>query len=322
MTTDIFQRILLSIDKEMTEKRRKILLFLDNCPAHGKLEEMQKPLKSVKLALLPPNTTSHLQPLDQGIINSLKTHYRSKMLELLIDRLENGKPLKKVDLLQAITLVSYCWNVEVTAKTISNCFRKAGFVKCPDELDEPIDEIDTFAPSLRPMVETFVQLTNDTQEVDINDYAHFDDDLPVADYHENDEEIVQSILSPDVESSDDEGDIAPQIEKISHESVVSAVGQIRQYLMQHSDVPQSLFNGIDVIDQFVSKNKVRMKQPSITSFFKPANADNVKSNDVFVGNDEYFSAIVRAEPHFSSVFSFEERRFAHMCGLDNIINNM
>ncbi|XP_069980560.1 M protein, serotype 6-like [Penaeus vannamei] len=31
---------------------------------------------NVKLVLFPPNTTSHLQPLDQGIIKTMKTHCR------------------------------------------------------------------------------------------------------------------------------------------------------------------------------------------------------------------------------------------------------
>lgn len=57
------------------QQNRNILLFLDNCSAHGCYKVMQKSLKNIKLAFFPPNCTSHIQPLDQGIIQSLKVRY-------------------------------------------------------------------------------------------------------------------------------------------------------------------------------------------------------------------------------------------------------
>jgi hypothetical protein len=58
---------------------RKVLLLLDNFSGHevgvefiGGLEG----LSNVRIAWLPPNTTSHWQPLDQGIIASFKLLYR------------------------------------------------------------------------------------------------------------------------------------------------------------------------------------------------------------------------------------------------------
>ena len=52
---------------------RKVLLLMDNCPAHtaGILD-----IANVEVRFLPPNTTSKLQPLDGGIIRTLKAHYR------------------------------------------------------------------------------------------------------------------------------------------------------------------------------------------------------------------------------------------------------
>ena len=35
-------------------------------------------LTHVEVAFLPPNTTSHLQPLDAGIIASFKSHFKRK----------------------------------------------------------------------------------------------------------------------------------------------------------------------------------------------------------------------------------------------------
>ena len=47
-----------------------ILLLLDNVSTH-RLDDNEQ-LSNVKLHFLPPNTTAHLQPLDQGIIYSFK----------------------------------------------------------------------------------------------------------------------------------------------------------------------------------------------------------------------------------------------------------
>jgi hypothetical protein len=37
-----------------------------------------QPLTHIELAFLPPNTTSHLQPLDAGIIASFKNYFKRK----------------------------------------------------------------------------------------------------------------------------------------------------------------------------------------------------------------------------------------------------
>lgn len=106
MTGALFSKILQKMDKEMVSKRRKILLFVDNCSAHGKLEAMQPLLKAITLVYFPPNTTSHLQPLDQGIINSLKAHYRARMLRKVIAGVEIDGVVTVPNLLDAIKMIS------------------------------------------------------------------------------------------------------------------------------------------------------------------------------------------------------------------------
>ena len=49
----------------------EVALLIDNCSAHGTLENVPS-LSNVEVIFLPPNTTSKLQPLDAGIIASLK----------------------------------------------------------------------------------------------------------------------------------------------------------------------------------------------------------------------------------------------------------
>ncbi len=53
---------------------------MDNAPRHPTDIE----LSNIKLKLFPPNTTSKLQPLDQGIIRTFKTYYRKYVVKYII----------------------------------------------------------------------------------------------------------------------------------------------------------------------------------------------------------------------------------------------
>jgi len=68
----------------MQREQRNVLLFVDNCPPHPKITG----LKAINLVFTPPNTTSVLQPMDQGIIRCFKFHYRKLDLQWTIDSIE------------------------------------------------------------------------------------------------------------------------------------------------------------------------------------------------------------------------------------------
>ena len=60
------------------KENRKVIIIVDNCPAHPIIEG----LKAVELVFLSPNTTSKTQPMDQGVIRSLKVKYRKNTFEV------------------------------------------------------------------------------------------------------------------------------------------------------------------------------------------------------------------------------------------------
>ena len=76
MDCDLLEEWVRKIDRKFLAEKRKIALIVDNCPAHPKVEG----LKAIDLIFLPPNTTSKTQPMDQGIIRSLKARYRTKVI--------------------------------------------------------------------------------------------------------------------------------------------------------------------------------------------------------------------------------------------------
>src|SRR5215212_7749594 len=68
MQHSIFQSWIKQVNQQMRNQHRNILLLVDNVSSHH-LEE-DEVLSNIKLHFLPPNTTAHLQPIDQGIIHS------------------------------------------------------------------------------------------------------------------------------------------------------------------------------------------------------------------------------------------------------------
>lgn len=93
-------------------------------------------IQEVTLKFLPPNTTSLIQPCDQGIIRNLKYHYRNYIVKKIVkdidddDSTNHSEPAiqlsRKLTVLDAIHLLTRAWR-DVTPTTIQNCFRKGGF---------------------------------------------------------------------------------------------------------------------------------------------------------------------------------------------------
>ena len=79
MDSQIFQECLRKLDLAFQMEGRKIALLIDNCPAYPSVSD----LTNVQLVFLPPNATSVLQPADQGVIRSLKVHYRERVVRWL-----------------------------------------------------------------------------------------------------------------------------------------------------------------------------------------------------------------------------------------------
>jgi hypothetical protein len=122
MTTEIFCSFL-HLEVQMGAQNRQIILFVDNCAVHPKDTSF---LRNVKVLWYPANCTSTLQPLDLGIIHSLKVYYGKRLVQTSICLIESGKEIKKkINILKAMHYIMAAWQ-QVSQQTIQNCFRKAG----------------------------------------------------------------------------------------------------------------------------------------------------------------------------------------------------
>ena len=94
----------------MKLQKRKVLLFIDNCPAHPSLPG----LNAVTVHFLPPNTTAVPQPMGQGVIQCFKSCYRTFLLEKIVNYMDNGMDFK-VDILQAMQFAAKAWDQSLKA---------------------------------------------------------------------------------------------------------------------------------------------------------------------------------------------------------------
>jgi hypothetical protein len=134
MTYILIEEFLQTLNAKMAAKNRNILLFTDNCAAHP---ENVSHLSNVRVEFLPPNMTSVVQPMDQGVIKVLKHQFQKRLVGRMLQLIKinpGAKNLKNVRLsvLDAMHFLAASWDL-ISAAVISNCFRKAGFSEAMNE---------------------------------------------------------------------------------------------------------------------------------------------------------------------------------------------
>lgn len=71
---------------------------------------VNKGLKNVELEFFPANCTSLIQPLDQGIIHSVKCSYRKRLIEKMLFNLQLKRETK-IDVFMAVEMLANSWQV-------------------------------------------------------------------------------------------------------------------------------------------------------------------------------------------------------------------
>lgn len=205
MTTPIMEEWLIHLNRKMAIQKRKILLFMDNASSHPMLK-----LSNVEIVFLPPRTTSHLQPLDQGIIRSFKVFYRQRVLSRLISQMETidnvSQLCEKINVLNAVYWTAGATK-QISENCVKNCFRHAGFtLNESNEIEEDSDEI--------ALSELIRRIDPGCTNNSLNEFIAIDDGV----FTETDEISIANLTSAAIvnEDSDEENEpdsqvnIAPQ----------------------------------------------------------------------------------------------------------------
>ena len=200
MTGEIHHQIMTKLNNEMRLSNRHILYVCDNASSHQVRE-----YSHIKFLMLPPNATSIMQPLDQGIILSAKRRYKKKLAERYLACVENNKDanslLKALDIVQATNMIAASWR-ETSSTIIQNCFRKAGFKHhAVDPAPETEDPLPAPAPDVWNRVQRWLG------DVQFDEFAANEPEAGTA-QPMSDQDIVNIVLTENdaQEESDDESE--------------------------------------------------------------------------------------------------------------------
>ena len=255
MNSELFEEWVREQDEKFEIEGRKVALIIDNCPAHPVIEN----LKSVTLYFLPPNTTSALQPMDQGVIWSLKSKYRTHIIQKVLAAIDQGKQLPVISILEAMKVLALSLS-EVSKEAITNCFTKSGFSEdvCSEEDDDPYFQLREAFDKLCAHAQEFVP-----DGLKCEDIVHVDRDVQVTEGLLTKEEIVEENVNDDVEIAERSEDIPI---KSNSQEVFRAIEALLDYSMfTNSGEIGKLATKVSLM---VEKENLKLKrQNKITDFF-------------------------------------------------------
>ena len=199
--------------------------------------------------LIPPNTTSQIQPLDLGIIQNFKIHYRKLLLRFVLSKIDDtndtaSQIVKSISVLMAIRWVAEAWD-SVQEETIRKCLTKSGItgsgfsvhrlyededpfddVKAQEELHELLDRIspsDTNCPVEEYIdgegdVPTYMQYNNNWED---HFFANFGSSQAVSD----------SLVQEDPADEEGQFDLEPPPPKITRfQDAISSLEEVQSFL--------------------------------------------------------------------------------------------
>lgn len=115
------------IEKKHRVNGEKCILLLDNAPTHPSAEILNAVSELCKVVYLPPNVTSLIQPMDQGVIEKLKRVYRKNFLRefLLTENSKQTVPefLKDWNILKCLAYAAKAWE-SLTTDNLRNAWNK------------------------------------------------------------------------------------------------------------------------------------------------------------------------------------------------------
>ena len=262
MTGETHHEILTKLNADMRRSNRHILYTCDNASCH-----QDRGYSNIEVLMLPPNATSVVQPMDQGIIRSTKRRYKTKLAERYLSVCEQDKDakamLKSLDVVQATNMLAAAWR-ETPSSIIQNCFRKAGFQHHSVDPD-PVPEEPAPAPT--PAVWNRVQTW--LGDIPFDEFADTEPEQapspPLTD-----DEIVDVVLTEntveDEEDDDEEESQEPTVPPIKNSSeFLSMIDQQKAYFARNN-LPTDLLTQLEA-QVLATQSSICNKQKNLNDYF-------------------------------------------------------
>lgn len=263
MTIYLFEEWLKWFDSKM--EGRKVLLIMDNCPAHTKPQNLPS-LQNTEVFYLPPNTTSKIQPCDAGIIRSFKAYYRRSFHKKLLHDVENGvlDPMK-VDILQAIKMCIAAWK-DVKAETIFNCFQHCNIRTRPSNTPPATEAMIEEPELVEELNQQMRQFTFDNP-MDINFLLNYPSENEIF-VLPTEQDILQHMRVEEEPTLADEMDDSEEPQKVPPSEALKMLDLVELSILQQDGNQRDALNKLQSLkDSFKKYHQSTLVQSTLDRYF-------------------------------------------------------
>ena len=102
MTTNLIVDWIKALDKRMRSQGRNVFMLLDSATSHPNSLH----LTDVKMWFLRKNTTSVLQPLDQGILQNMNVLFRKRFVRSVLSTIDDGETVSAESVSKSVTVLN------------------------------------------------------------------------------------------------------------------------------------------------------------------------------------------------------------------------
>ena len=264
----------------------RALILLDNAPAHPAKEDLISRDGRIRCMFLPANTTSVLQPMDQGVIQATKMRYRRLFMnEVLVvvateeDEVEDKRAMRTLENLKRYNLKTAIFNLDqawrqLPPSALANAWNP--LLKGIEEMREVFEGFEAEVQHITAALEDVGTAT----EVDVQEWLTIDEGDPGYALL-SPQEIAESVLHGD-ESDDDDDDEDSAVAPLTIAHMRSTIEEMLHIIDQRpKDITYSrqLYPMLrQALTDMIEKQHSKSRQTSIGSFFRPTTPSSVASS--------------------------------------------
>ncbi|UYV69405.1 hypothetical protein LAZ67_6003482 [Cordylochernes scorpioides] len=173
----------------------KVLLLIENVPGHPQDLEYE----NVKVKFLPKNTTSLLQPLDQGIISTFKALYIKRSFTYILEQMENNESLTVIRAWKNSTMLDCVKDIALSytaikQTTLNSCWKK--FWPNVVKNEHSISTLNEYSQ--------IVQMAHSLGGEGFNDFTNGDIAELMADKELSEDDLINLVCESESDKSDEE----------------------------------------------------------------------------------------------------------------------
>ena len=253
------------------------MLLLDIAPGHP--VNVEESTNNIRVIFMPPNTTSILQPMDQGVISTFKAYYLRRTMRQLVENTDSVDKSnvrqfwKEFNIKKAVDNIGHSW-AEITLTNMNRVWKNI-WPECTtdDFLGESVPEIKQ-------------EIVEMAREAGFNE-VEIDDVIELLDSHgrdlSNDDLVELNLQIIRDETVKDTGADSPNLKKLTNKRMSEAFNLIGAgmdiLITEDPNTERSIKcsriieNGLYPYHEVYKENKKQAVQTNLLSFLNPKKTD-------------------------------------------------